>query len=214
MLLKQFVIFLLQILLTAVSYAQDGYSVIYKYDDRVSPITINGEKRILPGVSDRLVFNDSLSFWYRMPQGNDPFRKKITFGNKLIHHAILYNFNTNVFFSEVAWPKGKKFLIQDSIRNENWIFLNDVKEILGYRCRKALYVNEKNDSTLIWFTDSIPKPAGPLNYFGFPGLVLEVFDQVRGWHIVASKVQSGAFGVTMPKNIAIILRKDYISPKK
>ena len=93
-------------------------------------------------------------------------------------------------------------------------FLNDIKEILGYRCRSVLHVNEKNDSTLIWFTDSIPKPAGPLDYFGFPGLVLEVFDQVRGWHILAGKVERGAFGVTMPKGTMIIPREDYVSPKK
>lgn len=207
-------IFLLQFLLTATCFAQDGYSVVYKYDERLSTITINGGRRTLPGLSDRLVFNDSLSLWYRIPQGNDPRRKNKNFGNKLIHHAILYNFNTNLYYHEVAWPKGKEFLIRDSVRNQNWLFLNDIKEILGYRCRSVLHVNEKNDSTLIWFTDSIPKPAGPLDYFGFPGLVLEVFDQVRGWHILAGKVERGAFGVTMPKGTMIIPREDYVSPKK
>ena len=107
----------------------------------------------------------------------------------------------------------EKYLIEDSIKNENWLFFDDSKQILGFPCRPALFVNEKNDSTLIWFTDSIPKPAGPLMYFGFEGLVLEISDQVRGWHIVATKIEKDIFGVTMPKQGIIISRQDYISPK-
>ena len=65
----------IQILFAATCLAQDSYSVIYKYENRFSSITVNGEKNVFPALSDRLVFNDSLSFWYRIPQGGDPLKK-------------------------------------------------------------------------------------------------------------------------------------------
>ena len=196
-------------------FSQEGYSVTYKYDGKLFPITFNGEKRSIDGPVDRLIIDDSLSFWYRLQNGYDPLRKKKILGEQLKHHAIFYNFNSNKYHSVVAWPTKKNaFLIEDSIKVENWIFLQDEKEILGYKCRPALRVGENNDTTLVWFSDSIPLSTGPFIYIGFPGLVLEIFDQLRGWHILATKIQKGDFKVMMPIDIKIIPRSAYISPKQ
>jgi GLPGLI family protein len=199
----------------AVSFSQEGYSVIYTYDGKLAPITFNGEKRTISGPVDRLVFNDSLSYWYRTQQGVDPLRKKKAFGDKLLHHAIFYNYHSDKYYSVVDWPKGKKpFLVEDSVKADDWIFLPGTKTIFGYTCRSALRVNEKNDSTQVWFTDSIPKPVGPFLYLGFPGLVMEVVDQLSGWHIVATKIQKDFFQITMPKNVMVIPRAQFKSPKE
>jgi GLPGLI family protein len=200
---------------TVTGLAQHGYSVTYRYDDRYFPITFDGQKRSLPALKDRLIFNDSLSFCYRIPDGGDPLRKKTIVGEKLVHHALIYNARTKYYYSEVAWPKGKQeYLISDTLKNENWLFYNDSKEILGFRCRPALRVSEKNDSTLVWFTDSIPKPFGPFMYLGFPGLVLEVYEQQYGTHLIAAKIESGFYQVLMPKEGIIISPEDFRKLKR
>jgi GLPGLI family protein len=213
------VIFLFLFFLVELSpvFAQQGHSVTYQnVEDRYAPITFNGEKRRLPPIVDRLVFNDSLSFCYRiMPDTRDQLKKATIFGDKLVHHAMLYNSNTNLSYSEVAWPKGKQeYLIQGEQKNEDWQFLSGKKEILGYQCRGALLVNEKKDSTLVWFTDSIPKPFGPYTFFGFTGLVLEVYQQPWGTHLRATKIETGIFRVVMPKEGILISLEEYRKLKR
>lgn len=39
-------------------------------------------------------------------------------------------------------------------------------------CSKAYIVSEKGDSTIAWFTRSLPIPAGPEEYGGLPGMIL------------------------------------------
>ncbi|MEQ1678465.1 MAG: GLPGLI family protein [Chitinophagaceae bacterium] len=212
--IRPFVFFLL-FLYTATCLAQEGYSVIYKSDDRFFPVTFNGERRRLPGIRDRLIFADTLSLYYRIPDGKDPFKKSKAAGDKIYHHSLLYNFNTSQYYSGVAWPVGKqKYLIKDSLKNETWDFSGDSKDIMGFRCRSALYVSPNKDSTLVWFTDSIPKPAGPSVYVGFPGLVLEVYDQSRRLHLVAIKIEKGEFYITMPKEGIIISPEEFRKLKR
>jgi len=198
--------FLLSLVHALACYAQDGYSVMYSYDKSYMPQTDSNSGMRRPDRKDRLICSDTLSFWYSLPDnGKDPFRNNMIFGEKLVHHALLFNSNSGFYFSEVAWPKGTtRYLIQDTISNENWFFGNESKEILGYRCRPALRVTGNNDSTLVWFTDSIPIPAGPFIYFGFPGLVLEVYDQVRSRHLIATAIVRGHYQVVMPKEGLII----------
>lgn len=212
--IRPFVFFLL-FLYTATCLAQEGYSVIYKSDDRFFPVTFNGERRVMPTIRDRLVFTDSLSFCYRIPDGKDPFKKSTVFGDKMYHHALIYNFTTNQYYSAVAWPKGKQeYLIKDSLKNDNWDFLNATKEILGFHCHSALYINPNKDSTLVWFTDSIPKPAGPYLYIGFPGLVLEVYDQSTARHLIATSVEKINLQITMPKEAIIISPEEFRKLKR
>jgi len=103
--------------------SQNGYSVTYhSVEDKYLPITLNGEKRLLPRITERLVFDDSMSFCYRiMPTIKDPLKKANIFGEKLVHHALIYNLSTHLSYSEVAWPKGKKkYLITGELKKEKW----------------------------------------------------------------------------------------------
>lgn len=52
-----------------------------------------------------------------------------------------------------------------------WEFLNETKDILGYKCYKAI---SKNKELLfsVWFTKEIPIQAGPSLFNNLPGVVL------------------------------------------
>ena len=65
---------------------------------------------------------------------------------------------------------GKEFLVTDTIAVEQFnIVENEVKEILGFECKKAISIDGKK---IIWFTEHIPVADGPINT-NLPGLILE-----------------------------------------
>ena len=65
---------------------------------------------------------------------------------------------------------GKEFLVTDTIAVEQYnIVENEVKEILGFECKKAISTDGKK---IIWFTEHIPVADGPINT-NLPGLILE-----------------------------------------
>ncbi len=87
---------------------------------------------------------------------------------------------------------GKVFLIKDSLTSREWQLVNETKNIGTYTCYKATFdeeyttrtVNEKGEfttvtkprTTTVWYTPQIPVSNGPSDYFGLPGLILEVND--------------------------------------
>jgi GLPGLI family protein len=97
---------------------------------------------------------------------------------------------------------GKEFLIVDPLEKPDWKLLNETKKIGEYNCFKAelfIQVTEKQkeeykeflkkeetkpslfkmkepkDKTIVaWYTPEIPVSFGPNNYWGLPGLILEI----------------------------------------
>ncbi|MGO3181590.1 MAG: GLPGLI family protein [Aequorivita sp.] len=80
---------------------------------------------------------------------------------------------------------GKLFLITDTIEKQDWKLEKETKNIGEYACFKATrYRVSENKETgekietpiTAWYTPQIPIPAGPFNYGGLPGLILEITD--------------------------------------
>jgi GLPGLI family protein len=97
---------------------------------------------------------------------------------------------------------GKEFLIVDTLEKLNWILVNETKKIGDYSCYKAevtvpvtekqkqeyqdflkkqekkisLFPMEEPKDKVItaWYAPEIPVSLGPLNYWGLPGLILEI----------------------------------------
>ncbi|SEL14773.1 GLPGLI family protein [Aquimarina amphilecti] len=91
---------------------------------------------------------------------------------------------------------GKAFLVKDTLTHYKWKLENETKKIGNYTCYKAtttrtmeivrnINVNgdkeESNSKTeeikvVVWYTPEIPINNGPDNYWGLPGLIMEVND--------------------------------------
>lgn len=91
---------------------------------------------------------------------------------------------------------GKGFLIKDSLEQLEWTIEKETKSIGNYICQKATAMRIRevsqitanpedgmSDSTMMdtvyitaWFTLQIPVSHGPGQYFGLPGLILELND--------------------------------------
>jgi GLPGLI family protein len=100
---------------------------------------------------------------------------------------------------------GKEFLIVDTLEKLNWILVNETKKIGDYSCYKAevtvpvtekqkqeyqdflkkqenkisLFPMEEPKDKVItaWYAPEIPVSLGPLNYWGLPGLILEINEE-------------------------------------
>lgn len=87
---------------------------------------------------------------------------------------------------------GKQFLIKDSLKVQQWELLNETKNIGEYTCFKAQLKTEvktqtmtddngiesvmKEKITTAWYTPQIPVSNGPAEFYGLPGLILEIND--------------------------------------
>lgn len=88
---------------------------------------------------------------------------------------------------------GKQYLVSDSIRKLNWKLTGETRTILGYACQQATTTNigkrrmmkmdggdvraeevPDTSTVVVWFTPSIPVPAGPDFQGQLPGLILEI----------------------------------------
>lgn len=56
---------------------------------------------------------------------------------------------------------------------------NEFKTVASYRCQKAIGKNLNGSEVVVWFTEDIPITSGPLNVYGLPGLILEVYSPQR-----------------------------------
>ncbi len=74
-----------------------------------------------------------------------------------------------------------------------WEILTDEKDILGYRCRKAVAAFRGRTYTA-WFTMDIPVPYGPYKFGGLPGLILALEDKDVDftWNCIGIKKEAGS----------------------
>ncbi|MEO0341586.1 MAG: GLPGLI family protein [Bacteroidota bacterium] len=68
---------------------------------------------------------------------------------------------------------GKTFIVQDDEPKLPWKLGTEQKEILGYNCRQATATIDDREVEA-WFTTELAIPSGPANYYGLPGMILEV----------------------------------------
>lgn len=149
-----------------------------------------------------LTFNKSESIYKEEEKLESPGGGRGGFGRMMMGNFVAGNqyksIKTKAFLQEQE-VFGKKFLITDSIPSFEWKMTGESKKIGQYTCFKAegtkikygLDVNfrrsrpgEENQETqeekknivdvVVWYTPQIPVSQGPSDYWGLPGLILEV----------------------------------------
>ncbi len=131
---------------------------------------------------------------------------------------VLYKNTKEGRFTNQNESFSKLFLIKDELEKLDWKLGSETKNIGEYTCYKAtlkrevevressMTINENRDSEedgdrvpemkeitiTAWYTTQIPVNNGPGNYYGLPGLILEVNDGTET--VICSKI------VLNPKN--------------
>jgi GLPGLI family protein len=121
-----------------------------------------------------------------------------------IKSKLYKNFKTKTYTTDRD-IFGKEFLITDSLQKNNWEMINEQKKIGNYNCYKAqikipvteeelkkyeeqkkkqeegktsfFTISEPKEQIIeAWYTLDIPVSNGPEEYWGLPGLILELHD--------------------------------------
>ena len=118
--------------------------------------------------------------------------------------STLYKNIADQSFLEEQDMMGKAYLVKDMLEPVEWELSNETKKVGNYTVQKASYtriVDSKRFSTgmtemenvkdtlqvTVWFTPEIPVSHGPENFFGLPGLILEV--QNQGRTLICEKIE-------------------------
>ena len=140
-----------------------------------------------------LTFNKNESIYKQNEKLDTPapaqsgFQIKISQGSDIVYKNVKENRFTNK-----TETFGKLFLVKDTLTNRKWELINETKNIGNYTCFKAIFkddfttetFNEKGEiervtkerTTTVWYTPQIPVNNGPDQFYGLPGLILEVND--------------------------------------
>jgi len=160
----------------------------------------------------------------------------VTAGNKYLNIKELSSVvEDNIF--------GKEFLIVETLVKPDWKLINETKKIGDYNCFKAELVipvtdkqkqdyedflqrdakkpalfkmNKPEDKIVtVWYTPEIPVSLGPDNYWGLPGLILEVND--GSTILLCSKVtlsNKEKFKIKIPNKGEKVSQKEFNQIKK
>ncbi|MEL4307934.1 GLPGLI family protein [Joostella sp. CR20] len=89
--------------------------------------------------------------------------------------STLYKDPKNAIYLEATNLLGKEFLVKDNLTKFEWDVTEEKKPIGKYICKKATAkVGEKIITA--WYTPSIPISDGPSEYYGLPGLIIQLID--------------------------------------
>lgn len=122
---------------------------------------------------------------------------------------------------------GKGFLVKDNLNTYDWELTGESKQIGDYTCQKATYSRIVDSKTFsmgkdemesskdtvnvtAWFTMQIPVSHGPDDFWGLPGLILEL--QNSGMTYIAERIvlnPNEPVQIEIPKKGNMISSKDY-----
>jgi GLPGLI family protein len=87
-------------------------------------------------------------------------------------YIIKRDFDKNTM-TDIMETAGKTYIVEDSLKVPNWKILNDIKDVAGHICMKAVVEDTvKKQKIVAWFAQDLPGNAGPERLFGLPGIIL------------------------------------------
>jgi GLPGLI family protein len=106
----------------------------------------------------------------------------------------------------------KKYLIEDTLKRQNWKLEEETKTIKGYVCKKATTRNRDGKDVIAWYAEDIQSSTGPDLFGGLPGMILEL--NINDAEIVFSTLDVVSKGfdkavVKAPTEGKKIARKEY-----
>lgn len=85
---------------------------------------------------------------------------------------------------------GKEYLIQDTLKISPWKLGTETKDIQGYTCKMAYYIDEsqpdRKQEVTAWYTDQLRPMLGPEQFGSLPGAVLAI-DINNGERVIVAR---------------------------
>lgn len=179
-----------------------------------------------------LSFTQSESNWKQIESlGSGPATASSS-GAKIViqtgnENRLLYKNIGAQSYTEEEDLMGKSFLVQDSLRIYDWELTGNTKKIGDYEVQEAKYsriIDSKSFSmgmdemeltkdtihVTAWFAPQIPVSHGPADFWGLPGLILEL--QNEGMTYIADRIvlnPTEPVAIEVPKKGQKISSEDY-----
>ncbi len=144
-----------------------------------------------------LSFNDAAAIWKEEATLDKP-QAPPSSGISIVisgNSDILYQNIKDQTYTQQSDLMGKQFLVEDKLEKPEWKLEKETKNIGQYTCFKATLTEEVEERsfhsvngdgeeevkmvekvTTAWYTLDIPVQHGPSEFWGLPGLILEVND--------------------------------------
>ncbi len=97
-----------------------------------------------------------------------------------------YNSNNNFYFMDNF--ANRNLFVKENINKWSWKLQNETKKIGDFTCQKAT-IRFRGRDYIAWFTNEIPVTFGPWKFQGLSGLILEVYDTDKVFHIYANEIK-------------------------
>lgn len=145
-------------------------------------ITDESQKAMIPefNISKvQLTFSGNESIFKNLPEDEDIRDKADQDGNRMVirmggaENEIYRNYSTEKT-TELCELGPRKYIIEDSLPKQNWKLQEETKTVKGYACKKATAKNKEGRDLIAWYTEDIQSPAGPEQFGGLPGIILEL----------------------------------------
>lgn len=93
--------------------------------------------------------------------------------------------------TELFEQEGKTYVLDDSLALPKWRILNELKDVAGHICMKAITNDPvKKQKVIAWFAQDMPHNGGPERYYGLPGMILELDINDGAVVISAEKIEA------------------------
>lgn len=121
-----------------------------------------------------LLFNEQASLYKpAIENENTDATKSIDEWFSMVSHA-------NVIYTDLVKKQrvsqkkvfGNLFLIADSVRKIHWKLTDEIREIAGFKCKRANAIIMDTTYVIAFFTNEILVPGGPETLSGLPGMIL------------------------------------------
>jgi GLPGLI family protein len=183
-------------------------------------ITDESQKAMIPEFNTskvQLVFSGNESSFKNLPEDED-IRDNAGEGNRRFvirfggaDNEIYKNYSTEKVI-ELREMGPKKYIIEDSLPRQSWKLDEETKTVKGYTCKKAIAKNKDGGDIIAWYTEDIQSPAGPEQFGGLPGTILELNINDAEIVFTALDINTKDFdpkSVKAPANGKKIARKDF-----
>lgn len=173
----------------------EGDSWMESWKDKFAPVS---------STYSNLVFNTAAS---RYSPGREGTAPKLEWGLPPgADNDIMRDFAAGTITSAKSLF-GESFIVSDSVQRYTWRMTGEVRQIAGFKCRKA--VTRICDSVYVvaFYTDEIPVSGGPEQVGGLPGMILElavprlhttwIATQVEAKPVTAAELKAAKKGKTM-----------------
>lgn len=129
---------------------------------------------------------------------------------------FVYRKNKEVIFKDLI--ANRDVVVKEEEINFNWKLNKETKKIGSYNCKKAT-TSFRGRNYTAWYAEEIATTTGPAKFYGLPGLILEIYDADKVFHIKVKKINLKSSNANFSKKVDWIKKskkidlKEYIKQK-